>query len=200
MKREKYQAVPEILFPLKQAANGRNTDRAPVGILSSLCKESFMASFTNAADIITAAVEIERRGFAFYEQAAARAEQVEDKDFFLFMAKEEKRHEKIFADMLTRAGGLALPAGSSEGEYLEYVDLLLNSHCLFMQDQHEAMLANPFHEAMSFEKDTILFFSAMRRLVDPSETDRIEACIEEEQRHLRLIAEHAKARAMAMGR
>lgn len=159
-----------------------------------------MASFTNAADIITAAVEIERRGFAFYEQAAARAELAEDKDFFLFMAKEEKRHEKIFAGMLARSGGLELPAGSSEGEYLEYVDLLLNSHCLFLPEQHGAALADPFHKAMSFEKDTILFFSAMRSLVDASEAGRIEACIEEEQRHLRLIAEHAKARAMAARR
>lgn len=159
-----------------------------------------MASFTNAADVIAAAVEIERRGFAFYERAAARAEQKEDKDFFLFMAKEEKRHEKIFQEMLARAGGLELPAGSSEAEYLEYVDLLLDNHCLFLADQQEALRANPFREAMNFEKDTILFFSAMRRLVAPSETGRIEACIEEEQRHLRLIAEHAKARTMAMGR
>ena len=157
-----------------------------------------MASFTNAADVISSAVEIERKGFAFYQQAAQNAAQPEDKDFFTFMANEEKRHEKIFEEMLKRAGGLELPAGSDEAEYLEYVDLLLNSHCLFMPDQAEALRQDPLRQAMAFEKDTILFFVAMRRFVAPSEQGRVDACIEEEQRHIRLLAEHGKARAMAL--
>lgn len=159
-----------------------------------------MASFTSAADVITAAVEIERRGFAFYEQAAELTDQAEDKDFFQFMAGEEKRHEKIFESMLARAGGLELPAGSSEAEYLEYVDLILNNHCLFLPGQREALRKNPLREAITLEKDTILFFLAMRRLVAPAEQGRVDACIEEEQRHIRLIAEHAKARSMVIGR
>lgn len=159
-----------------------------------------MASFTKAADVITSAIEIERRGSAFYRQAADAATQLEDREFFTFMAGEENRHEKIFQDMLARSGGLELPAGSDEGEYLEYTDLLLDNHCLFMAGQQEKMMHNPLREAMLLEKDTILFFLAMRRLVDESERTRIDACIEEEQRHLRLIAEHAKAGSMVRGR
>lgn len=151
-----------------------------------------MASFTNASDIVKAAVEIERRGFAFYQQAAHDAAPPEDKKFFAFMAGEEKRHEKIFEDMLHRVGGLQIPEGSDEGEYLEYIDLLLNSHCLFIGAQPDAMKQNPVAQAMAFEKDTILFFTAMRRLVSASEHKHIDECIAEEQRHLRLIAEHAK--------
>jgi hypothetical protein len=37
----------------------------------------------------------------------------------------------------------------------------------------------------------------MRRFVAPSEQKHVDTCIEEEQRHIRLIAEHAKAREMA---
>ena len=163
-----------------------------------ISKEQRMASFTNAADVITAAVEIERRGFAFYERAAAGSTQSEDKEFFLFMAGEEKRHEKIFEEMLQRAGGLELPAGSSEAEYLEYVDLVLDNHCMFLPEQQGEIRKDPLRQAMDFEKDTILFFTAMRRLVSPAEHPRIDACIEEEQRHLRLLAEYGKARAMAL--
>lgn len=156
-----------------------------------------MASFTNAADVIASAVEIERRGFAFYQKAASEAANQEDKDFFTFMAKEEKRHESIFEAMLARVGGIALPAGSDEAEYLEYVDLLLNTHTMFMPEQQQAAHKSPLHQAMAFEKDTIIFFTAMRRFVAPSEQKYVDGCIEEEQRHLRLIAEHAKARKMA---
>ena len=159
-----------------------------------------MASFTKAADVIAAAIEIERRGFAFYQNAASAAEHIEDKDFFTFMAKEEIRHEKIFTVMLERVGGLELPAGSSEAEYLEYIEILLDNHVLFLPGQQDAAQKNPMGQATAFEKDSILFFLAMQRFVDASERALIESCIEEEQRHLRYIAEHAKARAMAMKR
>lgn len=156
-----------------------------------------MAGFTTAADVIASAVEIERRGFAFYERAAAAASG-QDKEFFAFLAGEEKRHEKIFEAMLGRMGGLALPAGSDEAEYLAYIDVLLNSHAMFFpenrQDAHSAPQDDPLRLAMAFEKDTILFFMAIRRLVDPSEQRGVDACIEEEQRHLRLLAEHTPAR------
>ncbi len=158
-----------------------------------------MASFVNAADVISAAVEIERRGHAFYRQAAIAAAEQEDGDFFAFMAKEELRHEKIFEAMLQRAGGLPLPAGSTEPEYLEYVGLLLNSHSLFMPEQQDLLQKNPLMQAMYFEKDTILFFMAMRHMVPESEAAHVDACIKEEQSHLRLLAEHGKARRMAKG-
>ncbi len=158
-----------------------------------------MASFVNAADVIAAAVEIERRGHGFYVSAASGAAEQEDRDFFTFMAKEEQRHEKIFQAMLQRVGGLSLPAGSSAPEYLEYVDILLNSHSLFMPEQQELLRDRPLMQAMYFEKDTILFFNAMRHMVPESEIPHIQACIEEEQKHLRLLAEHDKARRMARG-
>ncbi|CAK7031851.1 MAG: hypothetical protein DELT_02823 [Desulfovibrio sp.] len=157
-----------------------------------------MASFTKAADVIASAVEIERRGVAFYQKAASEAAHPEDKKFFSFMAQEEKRHEHIFEAMLKRVGGLELPAGSDEAEYLEYVDLLLDTHAMFMPDQQEKAHKDPIHQALAFEKDTIIFFVAMRRFVAPSEQSQVDACIEEEQRHIRLIAEHAKARSMAL--
>lgn len=156
-----------------------------------------MASFTKAADVIAAAIEIEHRGFAFYQQAATEAARPEDKDFFTFMAQEEKRHANIFEAMLQRVGGLELPAGSDEPEYLEYVDMLLNTHSMFLPNQQEALRSSPLRQAMAFEKDTIIFFMAMRRFVAPSEQKYVDTCIEEEQYHLRLIAEHAKADAMA---
>ncbi len=40
----------------------------------------------------------------------------------------------------------------------------------------------------------------MRRFVDPAEQSHIDACIEEEMRHMRLIAEHTAARTMAAAR
>ncbi len=153
-----------------------------------------MASFVNAADAVAAAVEIERRGHAFYESVGQRAQKAEDKEFFTFMAGEELRHEGIFAAMLRRIGGLELPAGSTDEEYLTYMRSLLDSHALFMPDAEQRALADPFHQAMQFEKDTMIFFMGLEDMVPESEKHYVRECAEEERRHLRMIAKRMVGR------
>ncbi len=152
-----------------------------------------MASFVNAADAVSAAVEIERRGHAFYLAVRDKASG-EDKEFFNFMAGEEKRHEGIFSSMLERVGGLPLPAGSNDEEYLLYVRALLDSHTLFMPKDGESALADPFGQAMRFEKDTLVFFMALEEMVPPSEARFVRECADEERRHLKMLAKRMAAR------
>ncbi len=152
-----------------------------------------MASFVNAADAVAAAVEIERRGHAFYLSVEQNASKADDKEFFAFMAKEEHRHEAIFSSMLGRMGGLPLPAGSDDAEYLVYVQALLDSHTLFMPNQAERALADPLGQAMQFEKDTLLFFIALEGMVPDSEKHHVRECADEERRHLKMLAERLHA-------
>ena len=147
-----------------------------------------MASYLSAADVISTAVEIEKRGFQFYQQAAEQAQDAQDKDFFTHMSHEERRHEAIFSDILKRVGGISIPASASDDEYFDYVRSLIDSHCLFMDNQQEALANNPFRQAMQFEKDTILFFQAVESLVPQSEQHFIRQCIDEERSHLLMIA------------
>lgn len=146
-----------------------------------------MASFVNAADAVAAAVEIERRGYAFYQRVTEKTADAGDKDFFAFMAEEEKRHEGVFAGMLQRLGGVALPAGSDDEEYLMYVRGLIDSHTLFMPGQEERALAAPLHEAIQFEKDTLIFFLELERMVPDSEKGDVRRCADEERKHLRML-------------
>lgn len=147
-----------------------------------------MASFVTAADAVAAAVEIERRGHQFYTAAAERTQDIALKEFFDFMAKEEQRHEGIFSAMLTRLGGQPLPAGSTDEEYLNYVRGLLDSHTLFMEEDMGRLMKRPLHEAMRFEKDTLVFFQELQALVPDAEKHHVEDCAEEERKHMRMIA------------
>ncbi len=151
-----------------------------------------MASFVNAADIVAAAVEIERRGYVFYKSVEQKASVPKDREFFAFLAQEEKRHEGIFAAMLTRIGGLPLPAGSDDEEYLAYVKGLLDSHTLFMTQQEEHTLQSPLQQALQFEKDTLLFFLEMEHLVPDAEKEHVHACAEEERGHLRMLLRYMR--------
>lgn len=151
-----------------------------------------MASFVNAADAVAAAVEIERRGHAFYRRVVEKAGNPGDKDFFVFMAEEEKRHEGVFQAMLDRLGGVALPVGSDDEEYLMYVRGLIDSHTLFMPGQEERTLASPLREAMRFEKDTLLFFVELERMVPDAEKAAVRHCADEERKHLQMLLKHMK--------
>ena len=146
-----------------------------------------MASFINAADAIAAAVEIERRGHAFYTSVHEKAENPKDKEFFAFMAEEEKRHEDVFIGILNRIGGLRLPEGSSDLEYLEYLTAMLNHHSLFVPGLDERIMEAPLHTAMQFEKDTLLFFIELEHMVPDSEKQYVRACANEERNHLKLL-------------
>jgi rubrerythrin len=146
-----------------------------------------MAGFVNAADVAAAAVEIERRGCAFYRKAESKADTAADKELFAFLAEEELRHERLFSSMLERLGGVALPAGSTEEEYLTYVQSLLDSHCLFLPEQEGHFLQSPLHAAVRLEKDTLLFFTEIERLVPDSEKSTVRECADEERRHLKRL-------------
>ena len=147
-----------------------------------------MASFINAADVVAAAIEIERRGHAFYCSVQEKTERPDDKEFFAFMAEEEKRHGAIFQNMLMRIGGLRLPPGSEVDEYLEYLTNLLNSHTLFVPGLEVRILEAPLYQALQFEKDSLLFFIEMENLVPDAEKPHVRACADEERRHIKLLS------------
>ena len=144
--------------------------------------------FLNAADAITAAVEIERRGHVFYKTVAEKTQDQGYKEFFLRMAEEEKKHEATFAAMLQRVGQPELPAGSSEQEYLDYLNVLVDAQNLFAPDQKTEFLDNPFKQAMRMEKDSLLFYMALENAVPESERKYIQACADEERKHIMALA------------
>lgn len=152
-----------------------------------------MASFFHANEIAEAAVEIERKGQAFYLRVAARAKEEKTRALFDHLAKEEAKHEVIFANLKERLGEVELPAWSTEEEYMTYVDSLIASHTLFNEEFVDKFVeasddeTAAIHMAMSFEKDTLLFFMEMKELVPATEKDAVQSCIEEERLHLRQL-------------
>lgn len=153
-----------------------------------------MAEFFSAADVIGAAVEMEKRGQVVYRRMASVSPDAQVKRFFEGLAAEEARHEQLFSAMAARVGKAELPAWSTMEEYGDYLSALLDSHALFSPKQAGALmdaagsLEDAVHAAMKLEKDSMLFFQEMLQLVPGSEHPHIWECIEEERRHLRQLA------------
>ncbi|TVQ98467.1 MAG: rubrerythrin [Desulfovibrionales bacterium] len=152
-----------------------------------------MAGFFHAAEIAEAAVNIEQKGQTFYVNAAESAKNPDVKDFFLYFAKEEAKHEQIFLQFKERLGKVELPAWSTSDEYAAYLQALIDSHSIFSPELKKRLVeADSENEAirlaMGFEKDTILFFMEMKELVPDSEKKFVQQCIDEERSHLRQLS------------
>ncbi|WP_319778738.1 ferritin family protein [Maridesulfovibrio sp.] len=154
-----------------------------------------MVTFFSANEVAELAMRIEQKGQAFYLLAADEAKDPAAKEFFEFFAEEESRHEVFFRDMRDRIGSIEIPPGSDYEEYTQYVMALVDSHDVFNFDYTEAFKDEAFsfeqavRAAMRFEKDTILLFSELKRMVPDTERKFVEECIDEERKHLRMLAE-----------
>jgi rubrerythrin len=149
-----------------------------------------MASFFKANEIARTAVDIERKGRAFYLCLEENARSDETRELFRFLAAEEGRHEGIFQALLDRLGDIELPAWATGEEYGMYIQGLIESHALFSDPEAESRMAVMADEreairmAMGFEKDTLLFFVEMEAFVPDREKGAVRECIKEEQLHL----------------
>jgi|Deesub1362B_J571_1020462.scaffolds.fasta_scaffold12984_2 rubrerythrin len=158
-----------------------------------------MAGIFKVNEVVGIAVEIERRGEAFYREMAARAQDHKVRETLDFLAGEEVKHQKFFSDLLARLEPFQLPPGSDEDEYWAYVNDLIDSHFLFDDALNRRLVSSVIsdkevlHLAMGFEKESILFFTELKSLVPTSEVQTVEACIQEERRHLRKLVEMLKA-------
>lgn len=153
-----------------------------------------MAGIFKATDILLAAQEIEQRGEVFYNRLVETTEDSELKEMFSFLAEEESKHLQIFKKLYERIGQIELPAWADSDEYIDYLNYLLDSHTLFRMgdiDELKKFVGTPeeaLQRAMDFEKDTILFFTEMREFVPEGDKKHVQACVEEERSHLRLLA------------
>lgn len=153
-----------------------------------------MAGIFAASDVLTAAQEIEQRGKVFYTRLAETATDPLLADTFRFLAGEEDKHWQTFHAMAARVGEVELPAWATEEEYVAYLTALIDSHTLFRLGdvatlrQFVGSREEALQTAMGFEKDTIVFFMEMRDFVPEGEQAAVQACVDEERRHLRLLA------------
>ncbi|MEJ5378501.1 MAG: ferritin family protein [bacterium] len=157
-----------------------------------------MAGIFKVNEVVSIAVEIEKRGEQFYREMASKAQSSQVKEALEFLSGEEVKHQKIFSQMLSRLTPLKPPAGSLEAEYWAYVNDLIDSHFLFDAPLGKKLASSvtsdkeALHLAMGFEKESILFFTEMKGLVPAEEAKAVEGCIQEERKHLRKLAELLK--------
>lgn len=145
----------------------------------------------NAAEIFEMAEQIERNGAKFYRDAANQVSDKANKDFLLELAAMEDEHEKTFSSM---KGELSKKESTPtvfdpEGDAPRYLKALSDTRVFFEKEIDLVSMKSILKDAVTAEKDSIVFYLGMKDLVPDSQgKDKIEHIIKEEMKHIRLLS------------
>lgn len=141
-------------------------------------------------EILKMAVELEKRGIAFYQKLQREASK-EAKEAFSLLAKEEEKHLAFFSDLL---GVVGEEKNFVENEEVAtYLGVIVEHGVLGKVLADHAPISSSFQDALEFgievEKESILFYQGFSPLINPSKREWLERVIEEEKKHfLKLTA------------
>ena len=146
-----------------------------------------MAEKSPGKEFLEAAIEIERNGRKFYESAAQRSKNGEVRKVLMQLAGREREHEHTFRDMLTRAGGYGSENPCENYDYIKNVA----DTSIFAGERAQALLTkgamtdiDAVEAGISFEKDSVLFYSEVRGMVPRQDQEIMDMIINEEKKHL----------------
>ncbi len=159
----------------------------------------------NADEIFEMAEQIERNGANFYRAAAKKLPAA--KEMLLDLAAMEDQHLKTFKDMRAR-----LSASEQEplvfdpdGQAQMYLRVMASEHVFTVSANPSKLLtgkkaAEILKMAIGFEKDSIVFYTALKESVSrKAGKDKIEAIIAEEMSHIVILSDKLTALKSAAG-
>jgi rubrerythrin len=153
-----------------------------------------MATLLTPAELVGLAVETEKGGRRFYAAAAAATGAPAVKDLFNYLATEEARHERVFADLhdKLKAQPAELPYDWDEtSSYLRVITdsrYFLSPHSPLVQSAANVKSAGELLEiALQFEKETLLFYLELVQVVGPAHRGVLAELVGQERQHIRKL-------------
>jgi rubrerythrin len=147
-----------------------------------------------ASDAVEMALEIEKRGEAFYRAVAQKAKSPQVKALFEDLAEQEVQHYDTFKKLSKTQWAQPLMPDDQWDQYLMYMQATIQNAFFEGEDKALALAEQASDEkealrmAMGFEKETLLFFHDLREMVSEGDEKTIKHIIDEEKAHLRRLA------------
>jgi rubrerythrin len=144
-------------------------------------------------EIIEMAMRLEESGEAFYNAVAGQATDPRVKALFEELALQEQYHRRAFQQMGRDVVELALSPEQWD-QFQAYTDALLQNQ-FFANPENALNLAaqakgerEALGAALSFEKETLLFFHELRDAIRGPAQQTVGQIIEEEKRHIQRLS------------
>ncbi len=156
-----------------------------------------MSVVLSAQEVMSMAMEIERSGRAYYETICDHTKDNKLKELFRFLADQEKQHY-LFFEQLSKTADTGQIVQEDWEEVSDYIKATTDSRFFIGEDKAISLAKKTTHpnEALSiaigFEKDTLLFFYELLRVTPAKSKAFAEKIVEEEKKHIRMLAEMRK--------
>lgn len=156
-----------------------------------------MANVFAGSEIVELGVQIEKNGRDFYSELAAKSKNEKAKDVFKYLKGEEEKHIIIFQKILLSVHKYE-PQEAYPGEYFAYMNALASEY-VFTRKNKGKEIAKKIKSDMEavnigigFEKDSIIFYEGMKKVVPEDENKVVDGLILQEQNHLRQLTDLKK--------
>jgi len=153
-----------------------------------------MGNIFAGSEIVELGIQIERNGRDFYNVLEQKLKKEEAAKLFRYLAGEEEKHIKVFQGILDKAEKYE-PQGLDSDEYFAYMNALASEY-VFIQKDKGAEIARAIktdQEAVNmgigFEKDSIIFYEGMKKVVPDYDIKVIDELIVQEQAHLKQLSD-----------
>jgi len=152
-----------------------------------------MGNIFAGSEIAELGIQIEKNGRDFYNAlAAAQAKNPKFKEIFQYLAGEEAKHILAFQKILDSVQKYE-PAEAYPGEYFAYMQALA-SGSVFTQENKGKEIARTIKDdrqaidiGIKAEKDSIVFYEGMKKVVPGYDLKIIDEVIAQEQGHLKRL-------------
>ncbi|NOZ69963.1 MAG: ferritin family protein [Deferribacteres bacterium] len=145
----------------------------------------------STSEVVEMALQTERLGYEFYTAMSKRFEKDEKlRGLFEMLAFKEQAHEKIFADLKGKVKDERPEDWEEVSRYLRAIvesEFFLGKEKSLPPLEHVKSVAEAVNFALSFEKETLLYFYNLWDVVPEKEI--INAIIKEEKEHVAWLRE-----------
>jgi rubrerythrin len=168
-----------------------------------------MGNIFAGSEIVELGIQIEKNGRDFYNAVAKQSKNLppergpvkggkKAKEIFEYLAQEEEKHIVIFQKILDSVNKYE-PAESYPGEYFAYMNALASGYIFTQKDKGGEIAKQVTSDVgvidlgIGFEKESIVFYVGMKKVVPEYDHKVIDKLIEQEQDHLRKLSELKKS-------
>lgn len=153
-----------------------------------------MGNIFAGSEVVELGIEIEKNGKDFYNALSGKSQNRKAAELFKFLAGEEEKHIKAFEGILAKSEKYE-PQGLDADDYFSYMSSLAKDY-IFTQKNKGAGIGNAAKNdrdaielGIGFEKDSIVFYEGIKKVVADSDQRIIDELIAQEEAHLQKLTE-----------
>src|SRR3989338_5788821 len=148
-----------------------------------------MGNIFAASEVVEIGIQIEKNGMDFYNTLFNNSNTAKAKEIYKYLAKEEEKHIAVFQKIFDCVEKYEL-VEAYPGEYFAYMNALASGYVFTQKERGEKIAKGiksdkeAVETGIGFEKDSIVFYEGMKRMVPEYDQKILRELIAQEESHL----------------